>query len=463
MTSKVSNFLLKKGRWARASSRIWFAWIAAATLLSMVASAVITVSAAPKREVTVDLGLQWRTERADAPQLFYNMTDRSMRFDSDGDPHFAYGGDHLYYSWYDGSWHEAVVDDSYGVGRFASLALDSDDNPHISYYDAIHGTLKYAYFDGDDWDIQTVDSPSLARAGETETEQEPSLLEQLGETGQMRTWQNKLLNGMPETLRSAQTTVSNQGVGQYTSIAVNSDDDPSISYYDVDNGNLNYAFWTGSRWEVVVVDFRGDVGPFTSLALDSDDNPHISYLSESNDDLKYAAFDGSDWNIETVDSTGEVGAYTSLALDSDDGPHISYYDFSNHDLKYATPGTDTWDTTKVDRDGDVGGYTSISVDSDDRIRISYYDFSDETLKYARLATTWTVTVITDSGNAGLYTSIDVDDDLDPGISYYNAGTGELRFARWNGSAWVLRSVADGSDVGLSTSLVLDKAGLPYIS
>ena len=38
----------------------------------------------------------WVTQRADASENFYNMTDRSFRYDKDGTPRFAYGGDHLY-------------------------------------------------------------------------------------------------------------------------------------------------------------------------------------------------------------------------------------------------------------------------------------------------------------------------------------------------------------------------------
>jgi hypothetical protein len=92
---------------------------------------------------------------------------------------------------------------------------------------------------------------------------------------------------------------------------------------------------TQSVWNIETVDSDGSVGYYTSVALDSGDNPHISYRDMGNRDLKYARWNGTGWNIETVDSDGSVGYYTSLALDSGDSPHISYHDYTNDDLKYA--------------------------------------------------------------------------------------------------------------------------------
>ena len=54
----------------------------------------------------------WTTERVEDGKAFWNMPDRSLALDTAGRPHIAYGGDHLYYGYYDGtSWHTEVVDD----------------------------------------------------------------------------------------------------------------------------------------------------------------------------------------------------------------------------------------------------------------------------------------------------------------------------------------------------------------
>jgi len=76
----------------------------------------------------------WLIECVDCPKYVGYLTGRSLRVDAAGQPHVAYGGDHLYYAWHDGAtWHLETADDAPGVGSDASLALDGAGYPHISY------------------------------------------------------------------------------------------------------------------------------------------------------------------------------------------------------------------------------------------------------------------------------------------------------------------------------------------
>ena len=93
-------------------------------------------------------GATWTTEAVDAPKIFTDFYSRSLTVGTDDHPHIAYGGDHLYYAFYDGtSWNYETVDLSTGVGECASIALDSSGKVHISYYDSTNGDLKYATTD----------------------------------------------------------------------------------------------------------------------------------------------------------------------------------------------------------------------------------------------------------------------------------------------------------------------------
>jgi hypothetical protein len=165
---------------------------------------------------------------------------------------------------------------------------------------------------------------------------------------------------------------------------VDASDNPHISYYDWTNGDLKYAFYDGSAWQIESVDTEGYVGYQASIALDASDNPHISYYDLTDQDLKYAYYDGADWQIESVDTGELVGYHTSIALDASDNPHISYYDWTNWDLKYAYYDGADWQIESVDTGLRVDYPTSIALDASDNPHISYWDYTDTNLdlKYA---------------------------------------------------------------------------------
>ena len=151
--------------------------------------------------------------------------------------------------------------------------------------------------------------------------------------------------------------------GLYSSLKIDSMNNPHIAYYDADNGDLIYTKYDGWNWNTSTIDSVGDVGTHTSLTLDRFDNPHISYYDTTNENLKYAHYNGSQWANYTIDSDGNVGTYTSIDVSTNVNPHIAYRDESNTNLKYAYYNGSAWNNMTLDGYlggiNDVGKYASL--------------------------------------------------------------------------------------------------------
>ena len=214
-------------------------------------------------------------------------------------------------------------------------------------------------------------------------------------------------------------------------------------------------------WEITIIDSGGNVGQYSSLAIDSEGYPCISYYNSSSCNLQFARYTGTGWNIEVVDDTGDIGWYTSLALDGLGYPHISYYDFMNGDLKYAFSNGSSWNVQTLDSQGNVGLYTSLALDNLGNPYISYYDQSQGNLKCYQVNNS----VIVDStGDVGNYSSLELNSNYQPHISYYDATNQALKYTAWNGTSWIIETMDLPDPVGmLHTCLALDSEDQPYIS
>jgi hypothetical protein len=511
-TRKIySTFYYRGG--IRFLKRFSAAFLQIFTLFALLAGTSGSAAAEGGQAASTQGTLLFKTERIDTPKKFHWMSDRSLRLDSNKRPHIVYGGDNLYYLHFNGTtWLYETIDSSPGTGKHATLALDSSGRPHASYYDMRLGALKYARKTGSVWETFIVD----AAPGYLSTQENSNFEgENFGSLGEGQDWLNSLqktdsfpqeipgaLDGMsleeivemiPDNYAAGQPDNEGEGLepaylnaeplaaageagrGLYSSIAVNNAGVPFISYYDAGSGDLKFARWNGTAWEMRILDSSGNVGLFTSIGLDSSGLPHISYYDASLGNLKYIRWNGSVWTNPVVVDTGgglnrQVGLYSSITLDSDRNPHISYYDAYYGNLKYARMFNGSWLTYVIDNgnnsnipNSNVGLHTSIAMDASKRLYISYYNATTADLKLATCTgVLCTLQTLVSEGAAGLYTSI-VLDESNPRITFYEANTGYLKLIALNNGVWTLQNVDRAGDVGCFSSMALDKDGRPHIA
>jgi hypothetical protein len=221
-----------------------------------------------------------------------------------------------------------------GVGQYASLDVDYDDQVYIAYYDGGNGDLKYAYFGG----IGTCDSGWIC-----------STIDQTGDVGQFASLKAK---------QSASDTIH-------------------IAYYDKTNGNLKYATsgWSGgsgncgsgNSWQCLMVDTIGSGPGMTqvgiSLAMDAAGDPIIAYQNASEDlapamlniARPAAAYNNviaigncgdvppgylfMVWQCNTIDNAAygygnvNLADYASVAVGPDGLATIAYYEIDDYNVR----------------------------------------------------------------------------------------------------------------------------------
>jgi len=264
-----------------------------------------------------------------------------------------------------------------------------------------------------------------------------------------------------------ETADSVGNVGAYTSIALGTGNYPHVSYFDLTNYDLKYAYKDGTGWHTETADSVGSVGEYTSIALDGSNYPHISYYDSTNTNLKYACKDGTGWHLETADlSAGDVGCDTSIAMDGSNYPHISYFDNSNYELKYAYKDGTGWHTETADSDGSVGYDTSIALGTGNYPHISYHGgTSIMTLKYAyKDAGGWhTETADSSVSLVGAGTSIALDTGNYPHISHSDGALLTLKYTYKDAGGWHTETADSAESVGWHPSIALDGSDSSYIS
>ncbi len=466
--------------------------------------------------------LTWHSECVDCPPIIEEITQGSITLDSAGHPHVAYGGVKLYHAWHDGAtWQIEVADESPRVGKWASIALDSHEYPHISYYDSDNGDLKYAHWNGSGWISETVDYDGGWNSYiAIDSHDRPHIAYQdaQGLSGTAlkyahwdgSVWQIDTIENLISPSSSRDTTlglddddqphisysVSNSGdapdylyhahldggdwltqtvatagyIGD-NALALSSAGDPRIIYDAIDGNDerLGYAWWDGIQWQNETLATSDNSIAALSLALDGSDVPHASYYLNADESMHYAHWDGT-WQFETVESGLSLeGEISSLSLDGPGQPHLLYL-LENATLRYAHQVGAAWQTENVVQGGDPGRYSSTVLDQAERPHVIYTDQDRMQLRYAAWDDAAWQTQAVDQGDwdyAFYYAGLALDGAGHPHIAYNKNSVfwgNELRYARWDGATWQIQTVLS-KNVGSASkaaTLVLDSAGRPHI-
>lgn len=381
----------------------------------------------------------------------------------------------------------ATPDAINNVGLYTSVTVDSNNKPVASYYDATKGILKVLHCGN-----AACSAGNSIATPDTLTSNGVQSSVKLTASGNpviaYFDFTKKTLKIL--TCGNANCTASNtiktvdaaSDVGRYPSLVLSNNGNPAVSYLDLTNGALKIlrcgnSMCTSGNTIASIAKVSGVTGYFSSLKLDSNNFPVVSFYNLTNGNLNIvrcgnAACTSSN-NLVIPDAAGNVGMYTSLRLDPSNNPVVSYYDAGKGVLKVLHCGSNTCDpnsTVVVDSTANVGQYSSLKLDSLGKPAVSYWDQTNGRLKFlhcgnANCTAGNSITIPDMTGNTGWDTSLQIDAIGNPVISYYNNTNQAMKIlhcTNTNCSGVNMPVLPDVLSRRL-TSLALDSAGNPVIA
>ena len=248
--------------------------------------------------------------------------------------------------------------------QYLTLSIDSNDDLHLIYFEGPHssGNLKYA---------------TCSSSCATES-----------------SWTNITIDG-----------TSQAGYGGID-LVIDSSDHLHVAYSLYSTRDLQYITCSSSctsvsSWTNLSIDSSGQVGRMPSIAVDSNDDLHISYYDDTGSGLKYAwcssscttASSWSNTSIANGSSYGiishQVGFNSDLAFDSDGHMHITHIDWYYSQLLYSTCSSScstnsSWSHSVLVSNPDVIHEQHLVIDSNDELNIVFYDDDDDDLEFMLL-------------------------------------------------------------------------------
>ncbi|MEJ2362488.1 MAG: fibronectin type III domain-containing protein [Gammaproteobacteria bacterium] len=309
-----------------------------------------------------------------------NGSDPSLALDSSNQPHVSYrssGSVVLAYK-SGGVWQQDAINNNAGNYGDTSLRIDSQGANQLSYYDATNTNLMHASNLNGVWTSEIadtsggyvnaliLDSSNNAHIAFNSIEGTSSGVISYT-TNVTGSWQKVRLAGYSNaTISSAAIALDSNGV---VHIVITT---RGIDCY------VHHFSNPGGNWQEEII--ASDCNYGATIAIDSTDHLHIAYTSKFG--LQHVYNSNGSWQSEQVDSFSWIGGNrVSMVIDSTDHLHIAYSD-SNQDLKYITNLSGAWQNYFIDCIGNVGANPSIAIDANGRVSIAYEDTTNGTVKLA---------------------------------------------------------------------------------
>jgi hypothetical protein len=280
-----------------------------------------------------------------------------------------------------------------GGGQASSIAVDRQNNLHVSYHVPTGGYLRYAFR-----------SAASTRWFKMDLERD------LGELS--------------------------------TRIALDGEDNPHVCYTPRE---MKYAKFDGRKWLTQIVDPGANVvGYECSIRITPDGKAMLAWYWPMGG-FHYAVLRDGVWLALTLDGNGSdyAGKWNSMFLDSQGNPQIAYSDFPGGELRYATNNGKGWirgalDTQKNDKGGPKGMGVAMVLDANQDPWISYYD-EQSLMAMHRVNGKWNKQVIVSLppfrnwGWKQFHSDIGLDKEGNPHIVFESLLG--LQHAWWTGSDW----------------------------
>jgi hypothetical protein len=407
----------------------------------------------------------WRSEDVIAETNFDNFRSvQGTAIGPDGTSYLAYGGDNLRFAVFNGSdWDLEIIDSTSGSGGYPSVQALQNWDIHILYTRRGRLTEAFRSQGATEWEIRVLGqiyptwiSSSVDSNGDVHAavfDRQTHTLLYL--TNQGTDWVQEEVTTIPET-------------GCTCSIALTSTDQPVISFEEA--GELRMSFKEGGNWTRQTIYHVGYHVLDTSLAFDSEDLPHIALtqrnLNIHEDYLRVSHFNGSTWITEDLDSDSYGLSYgilnPYLMIDTYDRYHLVYSKYTDADVMYAQDSGSGWTFQTVEA-AYSGFHAAMALDAADDPQVAALVGWDMR-HYRQNGDSWDMSVVdTSHAKRVLSSSITLNGTDDPHLAL------QYGFALYHGykdnDNWQIDLVDEPSNnaCGHYNDIIIDDSGTMHIS